>query len=135
MSDAPKRQTYSVRLRPEVIDRLRHFAIDEHALLSDLLERAIEDLLDKAGQNISGRGKIGVHRNASIPWPILDPNQGVTGKGLWRLQTGGVEVALFPHNLAQQIRALNAVFIRTQETLGATIISPKNGETLKTYET
>jgi pyrimidine deaminase RibD-like protein len=66
---------------------------------------------------------------------ILDPNQGVTGKGLWRLQDSGAEVDLFPHDLVQQIRALNAAFIRSQQTLGATIISPKNGDTLKTYET
>ncbi|MGD0659811.1 MAG: ribbon-helix-helix protein, CopG family [Syntrophorhabdales bacterium] len=57
MSDAPKRQTYSVRLRPEVIDRLRHFAIDEHASLSDLLERAIEDLLEKAGRTSREGGR------------------------------------------------------------------------------
>jgi pyrimidine deaminase RibD-like protein len=66
---------------------------------------------------------------------VLDPNQGVTGKGLWRLQDKGVEVALFPHYLAEKIRVLNADFIRSQETLGATIISPQNGDTLKTYET
>ena len=66
---------------------------------------------------------------------MLDPNQGVTGKGLWKLQDSGVEVALFPHNLAQQIRSMNAPFIRSQQTLGATIISPTDGEILKTYET
>jgi len=66
---------------------------------------------------------------------ILDPNQGVTGKGLWRLQDSGVEVTLFPHNLGQEIRSMNAPFIRSQRTLGATIISPKNGDVLKTSET
>ncbi len=66
---------------------------------------------------------------------ILDPNQGVTGKGLWKLQHRGVEVALFPHDLAMKIRSQNAAFIRSQETLGATIISPKNGDSLKIYET
>jgi pyrimidine deaminase RibD-like protein len=66
---------------------------------------------------------------------MLDPNQGVTGKGLWRLQDAGVDVSLFPHNLAQQVRALNAAFIRFQQTLGAKIISPKNGEELHTYLT
>jgi pyrimidine deaminase RibD-like protein len=35
---------------------------------------------------------------------VLDPNQGVTGKGLLRLQEAGVEVALFPHDLCKEIR-------------------------------
>jgi pyrimidine deaminase RibD-like protein len=66
---------------------------------------------------------------------ILDPNQGVTGKGLSALQEENVEVALFPHELAKQIRAINADFIRTQQSLRATIISPKEGEVLRAYET
>ena len=66
---------------------------------------------------------------------ILDPNQGVTGKGLWRLQDMGVEITLFPHDLAERIRAINAQFIRSQQTLGATIIRPEDGETLRTHET
>jgi hypothetical protein len=66
---------------------------------------------------------------------MLDPNQGVTGKGLWKLQDSGVEVELFPPGLAGQIRAINAPFIRSQQTLGATIISPKSGEILKTHQT
>ncbi len=64
---------------------------------------------------------------------ILDPNQGVTGKGLWRLQDTGKEVALFPHDLSKQIRIQNAEFIRSQQELGVTILSPKNGEELRTY--
>ncbi len=66
---------------------------------------------------------------------ILDPNQGVTGKGILELQSHGVEVILFPHELAQGIRAINANFIKAQQGLGATILNPKNGDTLKTYET
>jgi pyrimidine deaminase RibD-like protein len=66
---------------------------------------------------------------------MLDPNQGVTGKGLWHLQNAGVEVALFPHDLSKEIRIQNAAFIRSQQTLGATIISPKDGDELRTYET
>jgi hypothetical protein len=46
-----------------------------------------------------------------------------------------VEVTLFPHNLGQEIRSMNAPFIRSHRTLGATIISPRNGDVLKTYET
>jgi pyrimidine deaminase RibD-like protein len=59
---------------------------------------------------------------------ILDPNQGVTGKGLWELQDHGIEVELFPPDLAGQIRALNSEFIRSQKTLGLVITNPKNGQ-------
>lgn len=65
---------------------------------------------------------------------ILDPNQSVTGKGLYRLQEAGVEVALFSHELSREIRAQNAVFIRSQQTLCATIVSPKENEELRTFE-
>jgi pyrimidine deaminase RibD-like protein len=65
---------------------------------------------------------------------ILDPNQGVTGKGVSALQKAKIDVELFPPKLSHEIRAINAAFIRMQETVGAQIISPKNGETLKTYE-
>jgi pyrimidine deaminase RibD-like protein len=66
---------------------------------------------------------------------ILDPNQGVTGKGLWRLQDTRVEVELFPHHLAEEIRIQNAAFIRSQQALGAAITTPKDGDVLRTYET
>jgi pyrimidine deaminase RibD-like protein len=65
---------------------------------------------------------------------ILDPNQGVTGKGLLNLQEAGVEVALFPHDLSTKVRALNAAFIRSQQTLGAAIVTPAQGEELRTYQ-
>jgi pyrimidine deaminase RibD-like protein len=65
---------------------------------------------------------------------ILDPNQGVTGKGLWRLQDTGVEVVLFPHDLSMKIRVQNAAFLRSQQTLGATIVTPKDGDELRTYD-
>src|SRR5215469_9538616 len=35
---------------------------------------------------------------------ILDPNQGVCGKGLLELQRHGIDVELFPQDLAQKIR-------------------------------
>ena len=43
------RRTYSVRLLPSVIKRLRHLAVEEERTLSDLIEKAIEDLLAKGG--------------------------------------------------------------------------------------
>jgi pyrimidine deaminase RibD-like protein len=64
---------------------------------------------------------------------ILDPNQGVTGKGLWALQNAGIAVELFPHDLAQQIRSINEAFISEQQTLGIHITDPKNSATIKAY--
>jgi pyrimidine deaminase RibD-like protein len=58
---------------------------------------------------------------------ILDPNQGVCGKGLLQLQAAKIEVELFPHVLAQRIRQLNDKFIQAQQGLGIRITSPENG--------
>lgn len=66
---------------------------------------------------------------------ILDPNQGVCGKGVLALQKHDIEVVLFPHELSQQIRALNEEFIRAQQTLGLIIITPAQGAQLETYKT
>jgi pyrimidine deaminase RibD-like protein len=55
---------------------------------------------------------------------ILDPNQGVRGKGLWELQSHGIEVELFPPDLAQRLLAINEKFIRFQQTLGARVVQP-----------
>lgn len=70
------------------------------------------------------------HRIKRVVIGMLDPNQGVTGKGLWRLQDSRVEVSLFPHDLAEKVRAINTPFIRSQLSLGAQIISPRNGDLL-----
>ena len=74
------------------------------------------------------------HKIPKVFVGMLDPNQGVTGKGLWRLQEHGVEVILFSHDLAQQIHAINTEFIRSQQSLGATIISPTEGEKMSIFE-
>ena len=66
---------------------------------------------------------------------ILDPNQGVRGKGLWELQSRGIEVELFPPDLAKEIRALNERFIRFQQTLGAEIIQPTPLQTIEVTKT
>ena len=57
--NAPERQTYSVRVKPGVIDSLRHLAVDEHKPLSALLEQAIEDLLAKNGRRVPTGDKQG----------------------------------------------------------------------------
>jgi pyrimidine deaminase RibD-like protein len=74
------------------------------------------------------------HHISKVFVGMLDPNQGVAGKGLLRLQEAGIEVALFPRDLLEQIRAQNAAFIRAQQTLGATIISPLPDSELRIYE-
>ena len=54
---------------------------------------------------------------------ILDPNQGVRGRGFWQLQSEGVEVEVFPPESAGQIRALNADFIRLQQSYGIRVLT------------
>jgi pyrimidine deaminase RibD-like protein len=61
---------------------------------------------------------------------ILDPNQGVCGKGVLELQHHNIEVALFPHDLAEQIRATNREFINAQQDLGLNILNPTPGQRL-----
>jgi diaminohydroxyphosphoribosylaminopyrimidine deaminase/5-amino-6-(5-phosphoribosylamino)uracil reductase len=65
---------------------------------------------------------------------ILDPNQGVRGKGLWELQERGIEVELFPPHLAKRIRVLNDRFIREQRRLGLRITNLSSGQTIRTYD-
>jgi diaminohydroxyphosphoribosylaminopyrimidine deaminase / 5-amino-6-(5-phosphoribosylamino)uracil reductase len=63
---------------------------------------------------------------------ILDPNQGVRGKGLWELQSRGIEVELFPPELAKSIRVLNDKFIKEQQSLGIRITNLTAGQTIRT---
>ncbi len=65
---------------------------------------------------------------------ILDPNQGVRGKGLWELQSRGVDVELFPPDLAKRILALNHDFIRVQQTLGIQFTNLVSGQLIRTYD-
>jgi pyrimidine deaminase RibD-like protein len=65
---------------------------------------------------------------------ILDPNQGVRGKGLWELQTRGIDVELFPPELAKRLRAINQNFIRIQQTLGIQFTNLESGQTIRTYD-
>jgi hypothetical protein len=61
---------------------------------------------------------------------ILDPNPGVCGKGVLRLQRAKIEVELFPHALAKEILDLNSEFIRAQQGFGIRIETPKRGAVL-----
>ena len=65
---------------------------------------------------------------------ILDPNQGVRGKGLWELQSRGIDVELFPPNFAKRLRVLNHKFIRVQQTLGIQFTNLVSGQTIRTYD-
>jgi len=47
MDDTSKRLTYSIRIRPDIMDKMRHLAVDEHVTLSSLIERALEELLER----------------------------------------------------------------------------------------
>jgi len=55
---------------------------------------------------------------------ILDPNQGVCGRGITQLQQHRIEVVLFPKDLAQRVSQLNADFIRAQQSLDVRIVDP-----------
>ena len=48
----PERKTYSVRLRTDTFDSLKHLAVDQHEPLSTLLEEAAGDLLVKYGRTV-----------------------------------------------------------------------------------
>jgi pyrimidine deaminase RibD-like protein len=63
-------------------------------------------------------------RVAKVVIGVLDPNQGVCGKGVLELQKHNIEVELFPHDLAQKIRTQNEAFIRAQQTLGLRFLEP-----------
>jgi len=65
---------------------------------------------------------------------ILDPNQGVRGKGLWELQSRGINVELFPPKLAKRLRALNTDFIQVQQTYGIEITNLQSLQTIRTYD-
>jgi hypothetical protein len=65
---------------------------------------------------------------------ILDPNQGVRGKGLWELQERGIDVELFPPDLAKRIRVQNDKFIREQRQLGLRITNLTSGQTIRTFD-
>ena len=65
---------------------------------------------------------------------ILDPNQGVRGKGLWELQERGIDVELFPPELAKRIRVQNDIFIREQRKLGLRITNLSSGQTIRTFD-
>jgi predicted transcriptional regulator len=46
-TDEEKRESYSVRLRPDLIQKVKHLAVDEKKSVSQIIEEGIEDLLKK----------------------------------------------------------------------------------------
>lgn len=53
---ANERRTYSVRLRPDVMKKIKLMAVEEEKPLSALLEEAIDDLINKYGKERKGKG-------------------------------------------------------------------------------
>jgi len=51
-----ERKTYSVRLRPEVMKKVKLMAVEEEKPLAELLEEAIEDLMKKYGKGRKEKG-------------------------------------------------------------------------------
>jgi pyrimidine deaminase RibD-like protein len=73
-------------------------------------------------------------RVAKVVIGILDPNQGVCGRGVNQLQDAGISVQLFPLTLAQQIRLRNTEFILAQQAISPRIISPQSNEVIMLEE-
>ena len=88
-----------------------------HATLYTTLEPCTKEVRTKEPECCSEL--IIQHKIKKVFIGILDPNQGVAGKGISRLQESDIEVELFPPDLAKQIKSTNAAFIRTQQTLDA----------------
>jgi pyrimidine deaminase RibD-like protein len=68
------------------------------------------------------------HHVKKVVIGILDPNQGVCGKGVLQLQKADIEVELFPHEMAKRITVLNEDFIYAQQGYGIEITYPKQDE-------
>ena len=68
------------------------------------------------------------HHVKKVVVGILDPNQGVCGKGVLQLQEANIEVELFPHEMAKRITVLNQDFIYAQQGYGIEITYPKQDE-------
>jgi pyrimidine deaminase RibD-like protein len=64
------------------------------------------------------------HHVKKVVIGILDPNQGVCGKGVQQLQEADIEVELFPHDLAKKITVLNLGFVHSQEGYAIEITYP-----------
>jgi pyrimidine deaminase RibD-like protein len=75
------------------------------------------------------------HKIKKVYIGMLDPNQGVCGKGVIELQDHNIDVSLFEPELVAEIGALNAEFVRAQRQLGVTILSPREGDVLQTHKT
>ena len=52
-----ERRTYSVRLRPEVMKKVRFLAVESEKPVSELLEEAIDDLIKKHSAGKKAKAK------------------------------------------------------------------------------
>jgi diaminohydroxyphosphoribosylaminopyrimidine deaminase/5-amino-6-(5-phosphoribosylamino)uracil reductase len=100
-----------------------------HATVYTTLEPCTSRVRTQPGESCTERLVSAQVRKVFIG--ILDPNQGVCGKGVLALQNAKIEVELFPHDFAQHIRQVNEPFIRAQQRLGVIIRYPGNGETVR----
>jgi pyrimidine deaminase RibD-like protein len=105
-----------------LLDRARGVCKFDEATLYTTLEPCTQDVrrghLDSCADRIV---QAGVNR---VMVGMLDPNQGVCGKGVLRLQDARIEVQLFPQPFAQQVKDLNLEFDRAQRGFGIRIGNP-----------
>ena len=71
------------------------------------------------------------HRVAKVVIGILDPNQTVCGRGFNQLQEADIEVEMFPHALAGEVRAGNKQFLIAQQTYSPKFITPAEGDKIQ----
>ena len=108
----------------DLVDRIKREIRDSLFVVADLTDERPSCYFEIGFAEALGRPIIYV-ASKRVFIGILDPNQGVTGKGLWALQESGIDVELFPPELAREIKTLNEKFILSQKRPGIKITSVK----------
>jgi pyrimidine deaminase RibD-like protein len=115
------------------LQNVRDWAILPNATVYTTLEPCTHHVRRESGESCTER--LGRAQVKKVYVGILDPNQGVCGKGILELQDYGIEVELFPPDLAQQIKLQNDAFILDQKKIGIEILDPTENQELETYRT
>lgn len=115
------------------LENVRNKALPHEATVYTTLEPCTHYVRTKALESCTER--LVAAQVRKVYAGILDPNQGVCGKGVVELQRCGIEVELFPHDLAQRIRNENDRFIRAQQTPGIQFRPLRPADPIETFKT